>query len=100
MEALDGRYCIEKIQIVLRFWIMHVKFFYSAKVHVYTIPTQFVVCKLDHFWTSYNILKFLKLYAETASGRKFIRLLYINNTEKQITASIKPLQSYVHHINK
>ena len=35
---------------------------------------QFAVCKLDHFWVSYNILKFLKLCAETACGRKFVRL--------------------------
>jgi hypothetical protein len=51
-----------------------VKFFYNAEVHFNIIPTQFADCKLDHFLASYNILKFLKLCAETTYGRKFLRL--------------------------
>jgi hypothetical protein len=48
---------------------------YNAEAHFKTIPTQFAVWKSDHFLSSYNILKFLKLCAETACGRKFVRLL-------------------------
>jgi hypothetical protein len=65
---------MDKFQNVVWFWIIHVHICYDAEVHFYMIPMQFVVCKSDHFWASYNILKFLKLCVETACGRKFVRL--------------------------
>ena len=35
---------------------------------------QYAVCKSDHLEANYNILRFLKLCAETAYARKFVRL--------------------------